>query len=47
MTTSALGKSGVRVGQKDSDRYFDCLQNENNDDDLYFDVSSPDYYDSP
>ena len=37
MTTPAFKKTGVRVERKDSDQYFDFLQNENNDDDLYFD----------
>ena len=47
MKTPALRTTGVRVGQKDSDRYFDCLQSENDDDDLYFDCSTTDLYDSP
>ena len=36
MTTPAFRKTGVRVKREDSDQYFDCLQNENDDDNLYF-----------
>ena len=39
MPTPSFRKNGVGMERKDSDQYFDCLQNENNYDNLYFDFS--------